>query len=154
MSELLFHPTTQASLQRCINRPPHAMLLVAPAGSGKASTARYLAAGILALDKAGYEKYPYITVISPKDGKAIPIESIRELQHFMALRIPGQRDVGRLVIIEDAQLMTREAQNALLKTLEEPPEGTVLILTATSTEALLPTIQSRVSLLQLVPPAP
>ena len=59
----------------------------------------------------------------------------------------------RVIIIEHAHLLSGEAQNALLKLLEEPPVGTVLMLTATSGQALLPTIRSRAQAISLQPPA-
>lgn len=56
---------------------------------------------------------------------------------------------NKALIIHDAQLMTIEAQNSMLKTLEEPPDHTYLILTAESTDALLPTIRSRCRIIEL-----
>lgn len=156
MNGLVLHPATLSSFDQFIGRTAHAVLIVGPAGCGKSSLSRHLAAGLLSLEHNVLEKYPYIRVITPVDGKAIPIDSIRELQHFMTLRIPGKDDtkhVARIAIIEDAHLLTTEAQNALLKTLEEPPLDTVLILTATSPESLLATIQSRVRMMHVVPPA-
>jgi DNA polymerase-3 subunit delta' len=64
----------------------------------------------------------------------------------------GADKVQRIVLLADAQNMTREAQNALLKVLEEPPEGSMLILTATSEQALLSTIVSRCQVLPLQKP--
>src|SRR5690606_4976469 len=74
---------------------------------------------------------------------SIPIDAIRELQKFLRLKTTGQGDFRRTVIIEDAHKMTTEAQNAFLKLLEEPPSDTLIILTAVTPRALLPTILSR-----------
>lgn len=150
---LVLHDAVARALQGLMNRPAHAVLIVGATGSGKAVLAWHLSARLLQVSTDNVKKYPYITSIAPIDGKAIPIESIRELQHFLALKIPGTSQIARIVIIEDAQLLTLEAQNALLKTLEEPPADTVIVLTATTTEALLPTIQSRVRVMQALPPA-
>lgn len=152
--ELVLHEVVARALQRLERRPAHAVLIVGPPGSGKAVLARTLAARLLQIPTQQLETYPYLTVVAPIDGKAIPIESIRDLQHFLSLKIPGGKAIARIVVIEDAHLLTTEAQNALLKTLEEPPADTVIILTATGVEALLPTIRSRVRTLQALPPSP
>lgn len=152
MAKLVLHPKTQSDIAQSVARPAHALLLVASGGSGKLSLARQMAAQILDISEDRLEKYPYTLTVSPIDGRAISIDTVRELQHFTTLKIPGEKGIRRVVIIESADLMTTEAQNALLKTLEEPPTDTVFILTAASVEALLPTIQSRVRVLQLVTP--
>ncbi len=71
----------------------------------------------------------------------IKISSIREIKKFLSLEYS---DVTyRFIIIEDANLMNKEAQNALLKSLEEPPDGVIFILITPYEERLLPTIISR-----------
>jgi len=82
----------------------------------------------------------------PKGGrtpsKDIVVDQVRDLvDHRLALkRFEGRR---RFVIVDPADAMNPQAQNALLKTLEEPPEDTTLVLVASSPDALLPTIRSR-----------
>lgn len=154
---LVFHPRTQLAVADYIARPTQALLITGPYGSGKASVARYLTTSVLdidGVDTGKYEDHPYIRTIRPVDGKAIPIETIRNLQHFLSLSVPGSksREVSRVVVIENAQLLTTESQNALLKTLEEPPPRTIIVLTAISRDAVLPTIQSRVRQLIILPP--
>ncbi|HEX7633587.1 MAG TPA: AAA family ATPase [Candidatus Saccharimonadales bacterium] len=144
MSQLVLHPLTREQLDQFGTQPPHAILLVGAAGSGKSALATQLAETILELPPYDFDQYAYSTRIEPSDGKAIGIEAIRELEHFLSLKVPTRTAQNRLVIIENAHTLTTEAQNALLKTLEEPPKGTVLLLTATSEQALLPTIRSRV----------
>ncbi|MBI3290572.1 hypothetical protein HYZ78_04205 [Candidatus Microgenomates bacterium] len=70
------------------------------------------------------------------------IESIREIIHYLTLQT-ARRDENRGILIEDAHLMTEPAQNAFLKTLEEPPANTIIILTTPRDDLLLPTIVSR-----------
>lgn len=79
---------------------------------------------------------------SPSHG----IESIREIIHHLTLQTANANET-RGVIVEDAHLMTESAQNAFLKTLEEPPKDTIIILTAPREELLLPTILSRCTLI-------
>lgn len=75
---------------------------------------------------------------SPSHG----IENIREIIHYLTLQT-AQKGENRGVLVQDAHLMTEPAQNAFLKTLEEPPPDTIIILTAPGEDLLLPTILSR-----------
>lgn len=152
MTKVLLHPSTSRAMDRYVQHPAHAVVLSGPTGVGKMTLSVALASKLLDISEAGFDNYPYQKIIAPIDGKAIPIESIRELQSFLSLKIPSTKPISRIIIISDANLLTTEAQNALLKTLEEPPLNTVLILTASHIESLLPTIRSRVSMLQVVAP--
>lgn len=74
-------------------------------------------------------------------GEKLGIGEARKIKDHFYLKPYSLK--GKVVIIEDASVMTTEAQNALLKTLEEPPEEAILILGAPSDANLLPTILSR-----------
>ena len=76
-----------------------------------------------------------------EDANNIKINSIREIRKYVNTAIEDLE--YRFVIIEDAHLMNDQAQNALLKNLEEPPEGIIFILITASNDHLLSTIQSR-----------
>jgi hypothetical protein len=148
MKDFLLHPGTRTRLEAFMARPSHALMLVGPAGSGKRTLALGLAETVLGLSAGSYTSHPYALLIAPEEpGKAIGIEAVRQLEKFLALKVPGKKagpdGLDRAVIIEDAQLMTLEAQNALLKMLEEPPAGTVLVLTVSHAQTILPTIRSR-----------
>ncbi len=92
--------------------------------------------------------HPDILFVAP-DGKFIKIGQIRELARQMCFRpLEGRR---RVVIIEEAHAMNDEAANALLKTLEEPAPGNVLILLTSRSEALPRTIASRCQRLRFAP---
>lgn len=85
--------------------------------------------------------------VSTGTSKSIGIEEIKYMQKklfFKPIKSPT-----KAVVIEDAQLLTTEAQNAMLKVLEEPPKHTIIILSATSAEPLLPTIISRCKIIEL-----
>jgi len=144
MSQLLLHQRTQAEVTSFVNRPSHALVLSGPPGSGKLSIAHNIGEELLGLRPGALSSYAYARVLSPADGKTIGIEAVRELEHFLSLKVPTHQAIKRVVIVADAHTMTTEAQNALLKTIEEPPVGTILLLTAASEQALLPTIRSRV----------
>lgn len=92
--------------------------------------------------------HPDVIQVQPK-GAFIRIDEIRALCAQLALKPfePGRR----VVIISDAQAMNPEAGNALLKMLEEPPEQTILILTAQQPSDLLPTIVSRCQQIRFQP---
>lgn len=79
------------------------------------------------------------------DGNSIKIEQIRELQK----RIQEKPIISsrKVYIIDDADLMTQESQNCLLKTLEEPPAFSTIILIGSNENAFLPTIKSRCMIL-------
>jgi DNA polymerase III delta prime subunit len=79
--------------------------------------------------------------------QSIGIEEVKNMQKKISFK--PIKSPSKAVIIEDAHLLTPEAQNALLKVLEEPPANTILILGSDSKEALLPTILSRCQIIEL-----
>ena len=89
------------------------------------------------MDKAGH---PDLLQMSPT-GESIKIGQIRELQRTIAFKPYEAR--WRVIIVDGAERMTREAANAFLKTLEEPPRWTTIILVAAVLEGLPPTVFSR-----------
>jgi DNA polymerase-3 subunit delta' len=149
MNEIILHDLTSAALQRVLLSPSHALLVVGSRGMGKMTLAKHIATELLQHEP---ESYPYYRHIKPDKPDSIGIEQIRGLQSFLALKVPGSKAISRIILIEDAHLLTTESQNALLKTLEEPPDGTMLILTVAHEQSLLPTIRSRAQILQLVRP--
>lgn len=152
MADIILHPGTAATLARLTERLPHAVLLTGPAGSGKLTVARYLSSKYLKIPEERLDTYPHYLVLHSEDGRALSIDAVRSMQRQLVLKIPGAGGIARIVVIEDAHLLTVEAQNALLKTLEEPPLDTALILTATAQDSLLPTIQSRVHTVPVAQP--
>ena len=92
-------------------------------------------------------------MISPDDKNKIAIDVVRGINHFLSLSVPGpQNKINRVILIDNADRLTAEAQNALLKQLEEPPRNTIFILTATNPTLILPTVLSRTFTLRLRQP--
>ncbi|NPA52985.1 MAG: AAA family ATPase [Aquificae bacterium] len=91
--------------------------------------------------------HPNIKVILPQDNKTIKIDQIREAIKF--LRLTSEK--GKVLIIDEAEKMNVEASNALLKTLEEPPQNSMLILITSNHNKLLPTIVSRCKKIRFKP---
>ncbi len=144
MKDLVLHQLTRQRSESFAAAPSHALILSGPTGSGKRTLAVRMAEVILDLPADAFEGHPYTLIIAPEEeGKAIGIEAVRRLERFTALKVPGKSAHDRAVLIENAHMMTVEAQNALLKLLEEPPEGTVMILTVNHEQTMLPTIRSR-----------
>jgi DNA polymerase-3 subunit delta' len=96
-------------------------------------------------------RHPDWTLIEP-DGSTVKIAQVRALQ--AALSLVAHERGRRVATILEAQALNDQAANALLKTLEEPPLGTTLILVATQGESLPATILSRVSRIHLPPVSP
>jgi replication-associated recombination protein RarA len=142
MSELVTHAHTQQQLEQFAVQPSHALLLTGAAGVGKGAIAQTLAAQLLGIELEKLTGQPYVLQVLP-EKQSIGIETIRDIQRFLQRKTIGSRNIRRVVIVQDAHTMTTEAQNAFLKSLEEPPRDTVIILTAIKPELLLPTITSR-----------
>lgn len=139
MEHLILHPQTKAELLALYQDPPQALLLVAPTGSGKLAVAEAWGATIAPADA--------ISVLAPDEKGTITIEATRNL--YRATR--AKRSERQVVIIDHAEAMGVEAQNAFLKLLEEPRANLTFVLSAPTVESLLPTIVSRVQAVHVQP---
>lgn len=148
---------------RASGRLAHAYLFTGPEGVGKASLAQGLATALLcrqAEQQAGLAacglcssclqmqsgNHPDFMVLAP-EGQGIKIDAIRQMKQ--ALGFPPLAGTLRVVLLKDVHTMRREAANSLLKILEEPPLGNLLLLTADDDQGLLATIRSRCQLITL-----
>jgi DNA polymerase-3 subunit delta' len=152
MPDIALHNSTKQQLELFIEHPTHAVALGGPAGSGKTTLAYWLVAKLLKSSVEKLETYPYLQVISP-EGTSISIEAIRQLNNFLKLKTLGKESLRRFIIIEHADKLTIEAQNALLKSLEEPPSDTLIILTLENDKTVLPTVISRLQFIAVHVPS-
>src|SRR3989339_1060223 len=144
----LGHEAIFESLKRSFisNRAVHAYLLTGRAGSGRFGLARALAAHLLDTDTL--ESQPDFCLVErgldPKTGKPRTVIAIDQIQALRG-RLSRTAFLGgwQVAVIRDAQYLNRESGNALLKTLEEPHDRTLLLLTAPDIESVLPTVRSR-----------
>ncbi len=141
------------------NRLAHAYLFVGPEGVGRETTALSFFGRLVCENKIFCESclpcrkfkkglHPDVEILTPQ-GKSIKIEQIRALEAKLYFK-PLEYE-KRLILIPQAEAMTREAANALLKSLEEPPPYTLFVLLSQTTEALLPTIVSRCQIVRFKP---
>lgn len=135
-------------------RVAHAYLFSGPRGVGKMTAAMAFACGLMCdgpaegygcgrcggCDRVARGAHPDVEVIRP-EGATVKIGQIRRMMAGIQFGPATGRWTVR--IIDEADTMTAEAANALLKTLEDPPPGVVIILVATRPQAILPTILSR-----------
>jgi DNA polymerase III subunit delta' len=145
-------PAAAIALGAAAADPFHAYLLAGPPGSGKRAAARALAAELLAAGApdpddarrralADPSPHPDLVWLRPPGIQHL-VEEVRERVIAQVSYRPFEGD-RRVFVIEAAEAMAEESQNALLKTLEEPPEFAHLILISAEPEALLETVRSR-----------
>jgi DNA polymerase III delta' subunit len=159
--KLLGNEETKARIGKAIESGtvPHAFLIGGPSGSGKTTLALEMAAAINCQRKQDissalpcglcdscrriYEgNYPDVKILQKKKDKAtLGVEAVKDFREDMFLS--STESENKIYFIDDAESMTPEAQNALLKVLEEPPRSVTIILLAKECDRILTTIKSR-----------
>jgi len=130
------------------SRLAHAFLVTGPQGSGKRQLALGLCSHLLHCKPEAASSHPDVHVLAPESkSRRIVVEQIRELES--ALRMHSQKGGHKVALIYDADRMMPQAANAFLKTLEEPPQKTHILLLSEHPEQLLETILSRCVSVQL-----
>jgi DNA polymerase-3 subunit delta' len=162
---LVGHEQVLAQLRRAMarGRLGHSFLFAGPEGVGKRRTARELARALLCERNPPEQLRPcgecaacrqveagthpdYTEVGKPADRHEMPIELIQDLCAHLSLK--PARGRSKVCVLDDADLLNEESANCFLKTLEEPPPGSLLLLIVTSVETQLTTIASRCQVLQ------
>ena len=164
--EELDSETVRESLKRIVvsGKPPHAFLFAGPKGTGKTSAARIIAK-ILNCERLASSKKTdssiepcgkcdqclsisqdsNLDVIEMDAASHRGIDDVRALRD--AVKLAPAKARNKVYIIDEVHMLTTEAANALLKTLEEPPSHVYFILATTNPEKLIETIRSRVTLI-------
>lgn len=164
-ADLIGHSKQLATLRASLSngRLHHGYLFLGPDGVGKRTVARALAQAIHCSELDGDYcgrcvncssiidgNHPDVRFVRPlPDKKEISIQQIRELERELRFRSFGGK--RKIAIVDPVALMNVAAQNALLKTLEEPPANSLIILIAPNGGTLLPTLRSRCLRLSFVP---
>jgi DNA polymerase-3 subunit delta' len=160
--DIVGHRRITALLSRAIARDtlPQSLLLAGPAGVGKRRIARAAAEATNCLDpradgdferdacgvcaacrRIARDVHPDVVTLAPGDTGTIKIDDVRVVIDKAGYRpFEGRR---RVVIIDEADSLVPQAQNALLKTLEEPPSASTFLLVSSVPDALLATVRSR-----------
>lgn len=142
--DLVLHPISDKNLKTVVKKLPQSLIIVSDPGYGLDDVSAYI---------ANQRKAELILVLPEKDNKVdldggiINIDIIRRLNS--QTRTKG--NVERIIVINFAERMTHQAQNAFLKLLEEPGDGVYFILLSESTTNFLPTIMSRAEILDIKP---
>lgn len=163
------HDRSVAALQRGLDsdRVSHSFLIAGPPQVGKTTLAIDIARSVNCESddrpcsncgqcrRISSEMHPDVRIVGLEKARSgrlrtlISIEQVRDVQRETSL-LPFEGRY-RVIVFENAELFSEEAANSLLKTLEEPPERVLIVLVATDTRSVLPTIVSRCRLVQLRP---
>ncbi|MGH8924954.1 MAG: ATP-binding protein [Acidimicrobiia bacterium] len=157
--ELIGHPDVLAFLGNELMKPSHAYLFVGPTGTGKATVAREFARLLLCPENGAHEvacsscrrigtgNHPDLILVEPEGRTSLGADTARWVVG-QAVLSPVESD-RRIFLVEEAGLMTDQAANALLKTLEEPSAPVVFLLVAESEEDFPPTVASRCRIVRM-----
>ena len=160
---MLFNRTEKEKLLSEIasGKLSHAYLIEGGEGCGKTYFARFAAAAVLCTGdkppcgkcpscvKARAGSHPDLFYFSPDKKASMGVETVRDIKKSLFF-MPNDGD-RKVYIIDDAQKMTVQAQNALLKFIEEPPASVLFFIVADKKESLLPTVVSRTRIISLAP---
>jgi DNA polymerase-3 subunit delta' len=136
MDDIVLNSKLKIQLEHLATNPPHAMLLVGPKGAGKKTILGWFIN--LITEKFSDTKVFKVEILN--DKKSIGIDQVKQLKNI----IKTKDESFRIIYISQSDKLTKEAQNSLLKILEEPPKGVIFVLAANNEAELLQTIRSRV----------
>ena len=137
--KLILNAITTKNIDRLSMNPSHALIVASQDDLYNIAIARHLTSNILGKDPLKYAHYKEIVPIK----NSIGIDQAREINAFLKLKVPSKDAINRICVITQANLLTIESQNALLKNLEEPNQGCLIILCTRDKNMLLQTVRSR-----------
>jgi DNA polymerase-3 subunit delta' len=142
-------------LQRAAERPVHAYLLVGPRGSGLEDAARCFSAEVVSpdgdprvLDLVVRGMHPDVVEFEPEGNQILVAQAAAIIREAHRAPIEAERKVVALL---EADRLNEASSNKLLKTIEEPPERTTILLVTSSPDELLETVRSRCQRIDLAP---
>ncbi len=145
MNKLALNSLTQKFVDNIIkSSSSKAIGLVGSEGTGKFFVAEKITNSILGR-KFLNSNYLFI------DGKNEGIDEVRAVQKKLNLTTTGLKNIRRVLVINYTDELSREAQNSLLKTLEEPPLDTLILVCITNINSILATIKSRIDIINIRP---
>lgn len=149
MKDLLISESTKSLLEQFLDKPAHALLITGLPGIGKQALAEHIC-GILFEKKSQYNQS--VAIYCPETEEKYGVETVDKLQKFFKIERGKNQKINKIAIFSDSNKLSVEGQNKLLKILEEPPIGSMIMLTAPSRNSVLPTIASRCQSLQITKP--
>lgn len=148
ISELIINDTTKKEVENFLSSPSHALMIIGSRGNGSKELAQAIALELTGQKKMSKQSSQLMTISPNKHGN-ISIDEVRTAWSFAKVPTGNDFKTKKCVIIYEANAMTLEAQNSLLKLLEEPPEYMHFIITVPSKLSILPTIDSRTQKIEL-----
>jgi hypothetical protein len=143
---MLMNAITRQWVDAYVNHPKTAVIVESEDELSHEAVLQYLYENLI-----GDSHNPRVS-ISIEDKKTIGVDKIRQLKKQLSLQAnSSSSEVSRMIVIEEAHRMTEEAQNALLKLIEELPARTIICLTVNKSSNLLATVASRCFLLRVLP---
>ena len=148
VSDLLINDHTASALERFMSSPSHALLLMGQKGDGLF----YLAQHIQKLLQHKSHEARVFYELCPQEKPSITIEQVRELRSTFKHKMTHTNEsIHTIIIVNSIENMQHEAQNALLKHLEEPPTGVLFIILCHDQSQMLQTILSRCVVVNVLP---
>lgn len=138
---------TEKLVESFIKRPSSSLILVGHTNESTKNIVEYIKSKLLKNDKTKHN----ILQIEPEENKNISVEQVRELNMSLNTLVKSDEKIARIAVVWNTDSATVEAQNALLKLVEEPASQTLIILHVRNKLGLLTTINSRCQTIQVLP---
>ena len=114
----VMHPATAALLKGVVTSPPNSLGLVGLPGIGRKTLAEWIVRNLVDDPALELDENQYCKVIATENDISIKREQIKSILDFVKLKTIGKKNLRRFVVIDNADILTRDAQSALLKLLE------------------------------------